>query len=758
VITGGRVARQRTVQFGRHSGTICLDRTLIRFADIAPIIDTTPSVNYTFNVFTAGEQVNVIDGPVVSGVQTTQINSGTSGAFELADIANKTHVTINANAGAQAIAVDNPTPAAGLADLTIGHASAGESTVSVAATSVPLALVGGGNDAVTIGAGSTAGLLAPVTVSNPPPALTALTIDDSAATAASHATVSTDAGAAHVTIAGLAPASITATTNGISSLTLDGGSGGNTFTLSGSGFAGPLAVNSGTGADTVNIHATSANSPVTVHGQDGVDTVNVGDASGVQHIAAPVSVDNAANYSHLVIDDSADTTARTATLAAGKLATVSGLAPSTISGRVGDLSSMTVDGGTGANAFTITGTASGASTTLNTGGGPDTVSVHGTGPGGQLNVNGGADTVGIGNGGVTQGILGPVSVTDAARLTLDDSADTTARIANVDAGMASGLTPATAPIDYADVPALTLDAGSGSDAFTVTPSPATEYTLDGGAPDPPALPGDALSLTLGGAAGAALTANSAPQGFQGSWSFANRRSVSFTRFESFNPTVVSIANATAAEPARGFAPMTFTASLLAPASEPVSVDYGTANGSATTAERDYQATNGRLTFAPGVVTQQIAVPIGADAPSPTRTEQFLVNLAGAENAIIGTAQATGTITDRDTLRGLRLAGQNVLVTKGVAPITGACPAGTLGGCSGVLTIASPPIRGRHGLTLGSAHFSLTPGAHGTIRVHLSRAAQRLLKASRSLKSVATATARDQRGMKIKSTAHVTLHT
>ena len=78
--------------------------------------------------------------------------------------------------------------------------------------------------------------------------------------------------------------------------------------------------------------------------------------------------------------------------------------------------------------------------------------------------------------------------------------------------------------------------------------------------------------------------------------------------------------------------------------ENVTVNYATANGTATTA--DYTAASGTLTFAPGVTTQTITVAITDDSIFEA-SENFTVNLTAPLNATIADAQGVGTITDND---------------------------------------------------------------------------------------------------------------
>ena len=56
---------------------------------------------------------------------------------------------------------------------------------------------------------------------------------------------------------------------------------------------------------------------------------------------------------------------------------------------------------------------------------------------------------------------------------------------------------------------------------------------------------------------------------------------------------------------------TFTVSLNAPSGRDVTVDYATANGTAT-APADYTATNGTLTFTPGQTTKTVTVTVNGD--------------------------------------------------------------------------------------------------------------------------------------------------
>ena len=100
---------------------------------------------------------------------------------------------------------------------------------------------------------------------------------------------------------------------------------------------------------------------------------------------------------------------------------------------------------------------------------------------------------------------------------------------------------------------------------------------------------------------------------------------------------------TVAEPASGTAQAAFTVTLSKASTTPVTIGYATANGTAT-AGADYTATTGTLSFAPGVTSQQISVPVLLDTiVEPSET--FTVTLSNPSGATITTATATGTITN-----------------------------------------------------------------------------------------------------------------
>jgi DNA-binding beta-propeller fold protein YncE len=89
----------------------------------------------------------------------------------------------------------------------------------------------------------------------------------------------------------------------------------------------------------------------------------------------------------------------------------------------------------------------------------------------------------------------------------------------------------------------------------------------------------------------------------------------------------------------------FTVSLSAPFAEPVTVNYATADGTAI-AGSNYTATSGTLTFASGVTTQTIRVPL-LDSGSQTTPLTFTLNLSSPQLATLSQSQATATIEPSD---------------------------------------------------------------------------------------------------------------
>ncbi|PEG40595.1 chitinase [Mycolicibacterium duvalii] len=112
--------------------------------------------------------------------------------------------------------------------------------------------------------------------------------------------------------------------------------------------------------------------------------------------------------------------------------------------------------------------------------------------------------------------------------------------------------------------------------------------------------------------------------------------------------IISVADASAGE-SDGATQMTFLVTLSKASSDPVTVTYATAAGTAT-AGVDYTAASGTVTFAPGVLSQQIQVSITGDT-DVEQNETFTLTLSDPSGATIGDGSAVGTITDDVALPG-----------------------------------------------------------------------------------------------------------
>ena len=89
----------------------------------------------------------------------------------------------------------------------------------------------------------------------------------------------------------------------------------------------------------------------------------------------------------------------------------------------------------------------------------------------------------------------------------------------------------------------------------------------------------------------------------------------------------------------------FTVTNTTASTLPLTVNYATADGTAH-AGTNYMATSGTLTFAPGVTTATVAVPL-LDSGSQTAPLTFTLNLSNPQAATLSQSQATGTIEPSD---------------------------------------------------------------------------------------------------------------
>jgi hypothetical protein len=110
-------------------------------------------------------------------------------------------------------------------------------------------------------------------------------------------------------------------------------------------------------------------------------------------------------------------------------------------------------------------------------------------------------------------------------------------------------------------------------------------------------------------------------------------------------TTLSIGDVTIVEGNSGTKQALVTVSLSQPSSNTVTVNYATANNSAS-AGSDYTASNGTVTFSPGTTSQTISVDILGELITESN-ESFFINLSNANNATISDNQALVTIQNDD---------------------------------------------------------------------------------------------------------------
>ena len=178
---------------------------------------------------------------------------------------------------------------------------------------------------------------------------------------------------------------------------------------------------------------------------------------------------------------------------------------------------------------------------------------------------------------------------------------------------------ATAGSDYAAASGnLAFAAGETTKTVTVAVMGDAVYEAD-----------ETLAVNLSGASGATI---------------ADAQGVGTIRNDDAMPTL-SVSDVTLTEGNSGTTNAVFTVSISAASSLAVTVNYATANGTAT-AGSDYTARTGSLTFAAGVTNRTISVPVTGDVRDEA-DETFVVNLSSPVNATIADGQGLGTIIDND---------------------------------------------------------------------------------------------------------------
>ena len=173
---------------------------------------------------------------------------------------------------------------------------------------------------------------------------------------------------------------------------------------------------------------------------------------------------------------------------------------------------------------------------------------------------------------------------------------------------------------------------------------------------------------------------------------------------------IGITDASVLEGNAGTANADFTVSLSSASGKTVTVNWTTADGTAT-AGPDYTAGSGALTFNPGQTSKIVSVSVIGDALNEG-DETFSVNLAAPVNASIADNLGAGTITDDDPQPGISV--DDVSTVEGNAGTTNAVFTVSLDHASGrTVTVdwstASASASAGADFTSGNGSLTFTPG-------------------------------------------------
>ncbi|MFN6162793.1 MAG: Calx-beta domain-containing protein [Planctomycetota bacterium] len=112
--------------------------------------------------------------------------------------------------------------------------------------------------------------------------------------------------------------------------------------------------------------------------------------------------------------------------------------------------------------------------------------------------------------------------------------------------------------------------------------------------------------------------------------------------------ILSINDASIVEGDSGVSLMRFTVTMSSQSSLPVTVDFGTADGTGKQSDGDYETTADRLTFMPGETQKTIDVRIVGDLRNEAE-ETIFVRLSNSVGGTIGDGEGRGTIQDDDPM-------------------------------------------------------------------------------------------------------------
>ena len=210
----------------------------------------------------------------------------------------------------------------------------------------------------------------------------------------------------------------------------------------------------------------------------------------------------------------------------------------------------------------------------------------------------------------------------ARRRTFNVSYGSTASTSDTDA--TSAAVPADGDYDNDAAPSVVFGASETAKNISI---PITDDNIEEGA--------ETFTVTI--APAAAL-----PDGFA-----LGNASTTVTITDNDTATLSVAAPSAVTEGDSGGTDMVFTVTLDSLSAQQVTVDYAVDAASTATSGTDHAAlADGTLTFPAGTATQTVTVSVTGDELDET-DETVVINLSNPANAVLGTAKATGTITDDD---------------------------------------------------------------------------------------------------------------
>src|SRR5216117_1768124 len=261
-----------------------------------------------------------------------------------------------------------------------------------------------------------------------------------------------------------------------------------------------------------------------------------------------------------------------------------------------------------------------------------------------------------------------------AQTTFSDTAQFTATINPTSATVNTAttytltVTNTSTAMEVMDCVRVTIPAGAGTpgslSVVATDPGPTTRTwntpTTSGGVITTTRSGGSANSIDPGGTVAISFTATATTTGTK-TWTTSafgqtNCSGQAFTITPSGSqpsvivsaPPTIAINDVTVTEGNGGTTNAIFSVTLSAASSQTITVDFATADDTATVADNDYVAASGTVTFAPGVTSQPVTVTVNGDTKFESN-ETFFVNLSNPTGgATISDGQGQGTIVNDDT--------------------------------------------------------------------------------------------------------------